>query len=162
MDKRDYSVKSVGITEKRGIRRTGCHGCNTQRIPGADHAFYSVCGNTRHQPQFLFGLQTVFSQYRHIQRIDQKQIPDCGENLFRRVASVEFDSAENHGSCSRIHAEPTAPQRGLAGCRHRKVTTVLFRLTVHPAKFEIESACRSLFVSRASADRGRPVGCRGH
>ena len=99
---------------------------------------------------------------RHIQRIDQKQIPDCGENLFGRIASVEFDSAENYGSCPRIHAVPTAPQRGLAGCRHRKVTTVLFRLTACPAKFEIESACRSLFVSRASADRGRPVGCRGH
>jgi len=69
---------------------------------------------------------------------------------------------KNYRSCSRIHAEPTAPQRGLAGCRHRKVTTVLFRLTAYSAKFEIESACRSLFVSRTSADRGRPVECRGY
>ena len=51
---------------------------------------------------------------RDIQRIDQKQVPDFGKGVLRRVASGATDPAEDYRRRKRIYIVPVTQERRIA------------------------------------------------
>ena len=51
------------------------------------------------------------ARLRDVQRIDQKQVPDFGKSILRRIAPGTTDPAKDHRRRKRIYTVPVTQER---------------------------------------------------